>query len=227
MQLASSGDTAASIGLDDSVRLIKKGKYSGSYTLSAQAKGVGLLENDQYVIATQDSLTIYLSGMKKAEIKTSFTITTCSSQKDIIVVGAEDNSSRVYDLSLKEKSCLKANRASISALAISSDTEYVAVGDSAGKIILYSTSTGETVTSRWAFHVARITGLSFSADNKKVISASLDTHVYVWSVDTPTKKIAIKNAHQGGASGVAWLGEDHAISSGSDGALKVWSDLRF
>jgi WD40 repeat protein len=54
------------------------------------------------------------------------------------------------------------------------------------------------------------------------VSASLDTHVYVWSTLDFGKYIAIKNASKDGVWGVAWVGDKKIVSSGGDGAIKVW-----
>lgn len=61
------------------------------------------------------------------------------------------------------------------------------------------------------------------ADGKYCASGSLDTHIYVYSVDTPRKNLAIKNAHANGVTGVAWVEEGVLVSSGADGCLKTWS----
>ena len=77
-------------------------------------------------------------------------------------------------------------------------------------------------TARWSFHTARVHSLAWTADSKHVASGSLDTHVYVWSVQNPIKNIAIKNAATGGVNGVFWLAEGKLGSAGADGVVKVW-----
>lgn len=98
------------------------------------------------------------------------------------------------------------------------------MGDSSGKIILYTVSSGEysAKTSRWSFHVARITALEFNATGTHCVSGSLDTNVYVWSTQSVGKYIAIKGASKDGVSGVAWIGDTKIVSSGGDAAIKVW-----
>jgi WD40 repeat protein len=119
---------------------------------------------------------------------------------------------------------LTGSRAQITSLAYSPSGEYLAAGDSSGKIIVYSISSGDyTVKSRaWAFHVARITSLKFNSTGSHCVSGSLDTHVYIWSTLSFNKYIAIKNASKDGVWGVSWLGENRVVSSGGDGAVKVW-----
>jgi WD repeat-containing protein 1 (actin-interacting protein 1) len=112
----------------------------------------------------------------------------------------------------------------VTALAYSPSGEYLAAGDSSGKIILYGVSSGEYIvkTQLWAYHVARITSLKFNHEGTHCVSGSLDTHVYVWSALEFGKYIAIKNASKDGVWGVAWVGPKRIVSSGGDGAVKVW-----
>ena len=86
------------------------------------------------------------------------------------------------------------------------------------------------ITSRWAFHSARVNSLSWTADSLHCASGALDTHVYVWSVQKPLKNIAIKNAVAGGVNAVLWLsaagdegnGSGRLAVMGADAAIKVW-----
>jgi WD repeat-containing protein 1 (actin-interacting protein 1) len=89
----------------------------------------------------------------------------------------------------------------------------------------------QAVTSRWAYHSARVNSLEFTADGQHCASGSLDTHVYVWSVARPLKSIAIKNAGPGGVNAVFWLGGAEGktgklASTGADACVRVW-DITF
>lgn len=77
-------------------------------------------------------------------------------------------------------------------------------------------------TARWSFHTARVHSLAWTADGKHVASGSLDTHIYIWSVQNPIKNIAIKNAAPGGVNGVFWPGDSKLGSAGADGCVKLW-----
>lgn len=224
-QIASALDHTISIGLDDTVQTIVNDQFTLSVSTEEQPKGVSILSQDLYVAATTKAIRTYKGRLKVAEIQVSYEPSACASRNDVIAVGATDTAVRIYNTSLKESMTLKSNRAIITAIAFSPSGAELAVGDSSGKIVLYSVASGEAITTRWAFHVNRITSVAFSPSGKKVISASLDTNVYVWFVESLAKKIAIKNAHQGGATGACWISEDEAISSGSDGSLKRWDRL--
>ena len=108
---------------------------------------------------------------------------------------------------------------SVGHAAILHDHSYL-IKQSSGKVILYDVTKREVITSRWAFHSARVNSLSWTADSLHCASGALDTHIYVWSVQKPLKNIAIKNAVAGGVNAVLWL-------SGSRlGGIKVW-DVKF
>lgn len=224
-QIVRGASGVASIGKDDTLRTVIGAKYESSLSTDQEPKGLAVLPDGRFVVATVSGIQVYQGREKHNEKKTSYQPTACAASSSVIAVGSEDSTVHLYDTALMENVVLKSNRAATTAIAISADGTQVAVGDASGKIVLYSTSSGESITTRWAFHVGRIASLQFSPSGKKVVSASLDTHVYCWSVDTPAKKIAIKNAHQGGVTGAVWTGEDEVISSGNDGALKRWTGL--
>ena len=84
----------------------------------------------------------------------------------------------------------------------------------------------QLITSRWSFHNGRVLSLAWTKDGKHCASGSLDTHVYIWSVDKPMKNIAIKNAGAGSINTVFWLGDSRLASAGADGCVRVW-DITF
>jgi len=146
-----------------------------------------------------------------------------------VAVGGEDQKVYIYEWSgkeLKEVAKLESNRAAVCALAFSPNGLVLAAGDSAGKVVAYDVKERKMLTSRWAFHSARITSLAWTSDSKHCASGSLDTHVYVWSVAKPIKNIAIKNAVPGGVTVVAWVGAATVSGAGADGCVRTW-DVTF
>jgi WD repeat-containing protein 1 (actin-interacting protein 1) len=80
----------------------------------------------------------------------------------------------------------------------------------------------QTIDARWSFHSGRINALNWTADGQHCASGSLDTHVYIWSVQKPMKNIAIKNAGPGGVNSVLWIGETTLASAGADACVRIW-----
>ncbi|KIJ37198.1 hypothetical protein M422DRAFT_260362 [Sphaerobolus stellatus SS14] len=64
-------------------------------------------------------------------------------------------------------------------------------------------------------------------DSTHIASASLDIHIYIWSIEKINKNIPIKNAVPGGAWGIRWIPESgdangKLIGVGSDAVVRVW-----
>ncbi|KAJ2825141.1 WD40 repeat-like protein [Coemansia sp. 'formosensis'] len=115
------------------------------------------------------------------------------------------------------------NTREITRLAFTPDGLHLAAGDAGGRIVVALAATGAVVTARWCAHTARIYGLAWAPDNQHAASSGLDGHVIVWDVANPLRKTQIKNAHLGGASSVAFIDAQTLVSTGADGAVKVWT----
>jgi len=68
-----------------------------------------------------------------------------------------------------------------------------------------------------------VNSLCWSESSKHVVSGSLDGSVYVWSIDTPAKHIAVRNAHRAGVNDVLWVDAETIASAGQDCAIKTWT----
>jgi WD40 repeat protein len=108
-------------------------------------------------------------------------------------------------------------------LDFSPDGSLLAVGNSQGKIVVYDTSSWEIKTDRWSAHTARVTSIAWNAAGTHAVSGAWDTHIFVWSLKSPGKRVKAANAHKDGVSGVSWVdGGKKVISSGGDASLKIW-----
>ena len=59
-------------------------------------------------------------------------------------------------------------------------------------------------------------------DSKYCASGSLDTNVYIWSVDKPVRTLPLKNVGFGGVNGALWIGDGKLGVAGADGAVRVF-----
>ncbi|GAC94402.1 hypothetical protein PHSY_001973 [Pseudozyma hubeiensis SY62] len=217
--------------MDDSVRKISDGKYAGAaIATSSQPKGSAASTSGVVVIAGAQGIDIIDNG-KKTHHATTYTPSsaTISADASHVAVGAEDGKVYLYTHSsgsLKETATLTNNRSAVTALAFDPQLSLLAAGESSGKIQVYDLATRSLKIAHWVFHSARINDIRFSPDGTHAVSASLDTHVYVWSVKKPMKNIAVKNAHANGAQAVTWLSDAEFASAGADGVVRTWKVKR-
>lgn len=211
---------------------------SSNVPLPAAAKGLAVSSAGDAYVATADSLLALKAG------STSFAATKLASSSpasavgvsqkgDLIAVGSEDGKVNIFTSSSTSspRNTLEKNRSTVTSISFSPSGDLIAVGDSTGKILVYSTAeSGELKFNQWVFHTSRITSLDWTQDGAYLVSCSLDTHVYIWSVQKPMRRIEGKNLHAGGVNFVSWLQgtknegqEAGVVSAGSDGALKVVS----
>ncbi|SPO26892.1 probable actin interacting protein 1 [Ustilago trichophora] len=223
----STRDGAFVVSMDDSVRKISDGKYAGAaVSTSSQPKGSAASISGVVVVAGSNGIDIIENG-QKTHHATNYTPSsaTISADASLIAVGAEDGKVHLYTHSsdqLVESTVFTNNRSAVTALAFDPQLSLLAAGESNGKIQVYDLTTKSLKIAHWVFHSARINDLRFSPDGTHAVSASLDTHVYVWSVKKPMKNIAIKNAHANGVQAVTWLNDGEFASAGADAVVRTW-----
>ncbi|KAI0078358.1 WD40 repeat-like protein [Panus rudis PR-1116 ss-1] len=223
-----------STALDDQVKEVDVSGNTfiqAKYSTASQPRSLALTSDSTLFIAEIAAIEAIRSNQKVHELKPAYTPSSIAASGSIVAVGGEDAKVRLYEwdgngLSLKEVGVLEGNKALVSALAFSPDGALLASGDSSGKIVLFNVKDRTTITTRWSFHSARVNTLAWTADSQHCASGSLDTHVYIWSVQKPVKNIAIKNAGPGGVNAVFWLGEKRVGSAGADGCVRTW-DVTF
>jgi len=219
-----------SAGFDDRLREIYGPTFTpASLSTKSQPKSIAVGGDGSVFLAEINGLEVVRDNQKTFELSTSFGPSTIDVHGSLVAVGGEDAKVRLYDWdgkSLKETGLLEGNKGPISAIRFSPDGTMVVSGDSSGKLFLYGVKEKNLITSRWAFHSARVNSIQWTSDSRHCATGSLDTDVYVWSVEKPMKKIAIKNAGLGGVNAVFWLEEDgnkgRLASTGADACVRVW-----
>ncbi|TFL01445.1 WD40-repeat-containing domain protein [Pterulicium gracile] len=237
--LASAGEAgkAWSIGYDDRVREVTgSAETSAPPSTSSQPRSVAAVaDGTVFVVELGWGVEVFQGGKKVGELKTKYTPGSVAAVGGVVAVGGEDDTKvHLYDWTgseLKETGVLEGNRSAVSAVAVSPDGKMIAAGETSGKIFLFDVAEKKLITSRWSFHSGRINALSFTSDSKHLASASLDTNVYIWSVEKQMRNIAIKGAAPGGVNAVTWLGEggggkQRLASAGADACVRVW-DITF
>lgn len=219
-----------SAGFDDRLREIDGQTFTpASLSTKSQPKSIAAGENGFVFLAEINGLEVVRDNQKVFELSTSFTPSAIDAHGSLVAVGGEDAKVRLYNWdgkSLKEAGLLEGNRDLISAIRFSPDGKKVVAGDSKGKVLLFDAKDKKLITSEWTYHTAKVNSIQWTSDSRHCATGSLDTYVYVWSVERPSKNIAIKNAGLGGVNVVLWLENDgkkgKLVSSGADACVRVW-----
>ena len=234
--LASSGSVTHpqlfSVAWDDSLRLIDidAKTFIGKAThLSSQPKGLACTTDSMVVVAQAESVIVYSEGEEVGELPLKSPPTSLAASGSTVAIGAADSSLKLFSVTPNKapKQIASIDRISASpptAVAFTSDGSLIAAGDSSGKIFVYRLegSNLELVTNRWSSaHTAKITSLAWNKSGTHAVSGSLDTNIFVWSVQDPGARVKATTAHKEGVNGVAWMGEK-ILSCGFDAAVKLW-----
>ncbi|KAG1760649.1 WD40-repeat-containing domain protein [Suillus occidentalis] len=238
MATASSGKVFTT-GYDDQIREIEGSTYTpASIPSLSQPKSVAVTSDETVFVAGITSIEAIRNNQRLFELKPSYAPSVVGAGGLVVAVGGEDKRVHVHTWNgntLTEIRVLPESQGTITALAVSSDGALIVQGNSSGKIALYHSQTGEPIPTRWDWHTARISSLAFfpalSSPPTHVVSGSLDTNLYVWSLENISKRVLIKGAGPGGVNCVIWLGDAHVtdgkktgriLSAGADGCMRVW-----
>lgn len=224
--IATTASKMCSVGYDDTFREFSSTGFAAtSLSTSGQPKGIATVEGGLVFIATVSTIEALSGGKKVSALQASYSPQSIAAYGNNVAVGGQDEKVYLYSWDgskLVETGKLESNRGAVSSVAFSPDGSLLAAGDSAGKLMLYKVADKSLVTSRWAGHSGRINTLAFHPGGKHVASGSLDTNVFVWSVDKPLRKLTIPNACMGGVNVVEWIGENTIASAGADASIRTW-----
>ncbi|KIJ46853.1 hypothetical protein M422DRAFT_249597 [Sphaerobolus stellatus SS14] len=238
--LAEAQGAVWSVAYDDKAKEIDVSSTSFSKSIfvqtTSQPKGIAVSSQDGHIfVAEAKHVEVLKAGQKVATADTSYAALSIDVHGDLVAVGGDDAKVHLYTWSnaaLKDTGVLEGPfRGQVSATAFSPDGSLLAVGDSSGKIVVVDVKERKPIITRWTSHSARIYSLSWTEDNAHIASASLDTHIYIWSIAKVNKNIAILNAVPGGAWSARWIpatgdaatqGKRKLIGVGSDAAIRIW-----
>jgi hypothetical protein len=114
-----------------------------------------------------------------------------------LTCGRQDSKVHVYMVvggtGLNERTAIEL-KGTGSVVAYSPDGKFLATGDSGRAVLVLDADSLEKKQTGWLFHSARITSLSWTSDSKHIASGSIDTNIFVWSLEKPTERIVFKGA---------------------------------
>ncbi|WFD26427.1 WD40 repeat-like protein [Malassezia nana] len=221
--------------LDDAVRTVRGHTLSEPTPTTGQPRSMHVGPAHTYVLTEQGVDVIVPETPRPVHHSlaslalTSVTALDATNDGSLVALGTEAGQVHLFSVSSDgswvQKGTLQGGRSAISAMAFSPSDKLLAVGEGSGKILVYDVPSQSLHLSHWVFHTARVHSIAWSPDGQYAVSASLDTHIYVWSVERPMKHTAYKNAHANGAYGAVWLDAHTIASAGADGAVRqfTWS----
>nr|P90587.1 RecName: Full=66 kDa stress protein; AltName: Full=p66 [Physarum polycephalum]AAC26321.1 66-kDa stress protein p66 [Physarum polycephalum] len=226
------GNKLVSVSVDDTTRFtpLNPPQYAAQGAkLDSQPQSVAVAQGKDIAVVVTLNSVVVLQGEKVASttaVKYQPTVVRVSVDGSEVAVGAKDNSIHIYSLSgttLSEQAVLSGHRGFLTAIAYSPDGKHFASADQNRDIFVWDKASRKIKVEGWVYHNARVTSLAWNSNSNNIVTGSLDSHVYVWSVSEPSKHIAIKNAHRGGVNAVLWVDEHTVASAGLDCSIKTWT----
>eukprot|EP01116_Phalansterium_solitarium_P001296 TRINITY_DN11092_c0_g1_i1.p1 TRINITY_DN11092_c0_g1~~TRINITY_DN11092_c0_g1_i1.p1 ORF type:complete len:626 (+),score=263.95 TRINITY_DN11092_c0_g1_i1:95-1972(+) len=229
--------------MDDTVRLTPIGRHGASgagldydavgssvVKLESAAVDVAVSRRCALVLAVvTDGVCVLRSGRLVAKRPLPYQPTTIALSVDEtqVAVGGRDNKVHVYQLadddSLVPVTELTAHRGPVTRVAYSPDGQWLASADHNRDIFVWDIGSSWALKHQgWVFHTAAVRDLAWSPSSLHLASAGLDGALYVWSLEQPSKRIFIKDAHSGGVNVCVFVDSSTLLSAGQDCAIKSW-----
>ncbi|XP_045779171.1 actin-interacting protein 1 [Maniola jurtina] len=229
--------TLLTCGIDDTLRRAVASaegevpSYTDNSTpLGAQPRALDyLVDEDLTIVATVKELAVIVGTSKKSTLPINYepSCVSIDPKSKHVAVGGGDSKVHIYSLQGTSLSPVTelTHLGAITDVRYSPDSTYLVACDSNRKLILYTTEEYKLAHNKeWGFHTARVNCVAWSPDGARVASGSLDTSIIVWSVQTPAKHVAVKNAHpQSQITGLAWIDDETLASVGQDANTRIWS----
>ena len=215
-----------SVGWDDTLRSfdVSAKTFTGSsQKTDGQPRGVATTPNGTVVISHKGiSLRSIRDDSIIKEVPTPWSPTVLAASESHIAIAGDDNGQHMYMADLEHLKSLS-HTSAISAFAFSSAAhQYLAVGFTNGKILVYEPKNPEPVITRWSAHTGRVTSIAWDEKGERAVTGGLDANIFIYSVAKPGQRVSVGSTHKEGVNGVKWVGNDKVVSVGADAAVKVW-----
>jgi len=139
----------------------------------------------------------------------------------LFLTGGRDGSFKIWDADTQELWFdLQGHQASVRSCVVHPDGRRVITGSYDRCLRIWEARTGRLL-GVLELHQGAIIDCALSADGNELVAASMDGTLSFWELATGGL-IAQVRGHEGGAIAVCALGEQHVVSAGMDGFLRVW-----
>lgn len=216
---------------------IEMNKFEG---VMGGANAISYSPNGQYIAAAHQDKTIRLWNLVKSNQDIEKNTLrghnrkiydlTYSPDGTKLASGSADNSIRLWDLknpaSHQEdriESKLLPYRDTVLTVAFSFDSQLVAGGSADGIIQVWDANTGEQIYI-FTEHTKPVEEVVFSPDRKKLVSASTDQTVRVWSLVGAGGQLDETISHESPVYTVSYISNGNSIVTGSaDKLIRIWN----
>ncbi len=148
--------------------------------------------------------------------------------------GATDGTVKIWDVvTANELLTFQAHRRAVSSLAFSADGTRLVTGEGhpdgsfpgqPGEVKLWDADSGQLELTLLG-HTESVTSVTFSPDDRRVVSGGRDQTVRLWDVASGQLKLTLR-ATQGPVMAVAMAADNSAIAAASGNVVHVWSVAR-
>lgn len=232
VEMAVQGDTLVTVSVDDTITFTAKdgGALENSTKLESQPRGVCASAGDLVAVAMCNHVSLFKGGKCVFTVPNAggFEGLSCAIKADgsEVAVGGSDSKIHIFTVdgeTLVAKQQV-ASATPVHALDYSGDGASLAAGEKSRQVMIYDASSYEKTQVRWKRHTATVNAVKWSPDSQHLLSGSLDTNLFIWSVAKPMGQIEVKAAHPtANVNAVAWTSDNTFVTAGNDGCVRSWS----
>ena len=223
------GSTMVSCSRDDTLKWSCLESNTMHTSAPLDAPGIAVYQShtrtDMLFAVTTNAVHCYQGETRSNSLSFQTTIHDAHQSPDesTLAIGCSDGSIHLLSTSdLSETRVLKARDYAISRVRFSKDGRYLAAGDANRELLIFDLLNGELAYKGLVFHTSRITAIDWCEDSMHLITASVDSSIIIWDLNTPTKPQRLTHAHRGTVNDIVYIGENQFVSVGDDACVRVW-----
>jgi WD40 repeat protein/tRNA A-37 threonylcarbamoyl transferase component Bud32 len=232
--ISADGNTIASGGLDDSIKVWDRSTGKLLRTLTGHHKPINCLSispDGQTLVSGSDDHTVRLWHLASGNLLRSLTGHTrdvnsvvISTDGQLLASGSEDRTVRLWNLATGEMLRAFSGLAGmVRSVALSPNGQFLVSGGLDNQIKLWSLKTNEPVRTLPNGHFNSVNAVVIAPDGKTLVSASKDKTIKVWDL-TASAVVRTLAGHMDSVNAIAMSSDGKLLVSGSsDTTIRFWN----